>query len=71
MMWHTMLRVDAVHALNCANYDSGNQVLEIIHLSEDRAPLKNGKAGQRFVALSEDVLDDATRSLSLTGETGL
>lgn len=60
-MWHTMLRVGAVHALDCADYDPVNQALEVIHRPETRTPLKNGETGERFVALSEDVcevLDD-------------
>lgn len=61
LMWHTMLRVGAVHALDCADYDPANQSLEVIHRPETGTPLKNGETGQRFIALSEDVcevLDD-------------
>jgi hypothetical protein len=60
-MWHTMLRVGAVHALDCADSDSANQALEVIHRPETGTPLKNGETAQRFVALSKDVcevLDD-------------
>ncbi len=61
LMWHTTLRVGAVHALDCADYDPANQSLEVIHRPETGTPLKNGETGQRFIALSEDgceVLDD-------------
>lgn len=61
LMWHTMLRVGAVHALDCADYDPANQALEVIHRPETGTPLKNGETGKRFVALSQDVcevLDD-------------
>jgi len=61
LMWHTMMRVGAIHALDCADYDSANQALEVIHRPETGTRLKNGESGQRFIALSEDiceVLDD-------------
>ncbi|MFP8957656.1 tyrosine-type recombinase/integrase [Natrialbaceae archaeon A-CW3] len=61
LMWHTMLRVGAIHALDCADYDPGNQALEVIHRPETGTPIKNGETGERFVALSEPVckvLDD-------------
>lgn len=61
LMWHTMMRVGAVHALDCGDYDRTNQALEVIHRPGTGTPLKNGETGERFVALSEDVcevLDD-------------
>ncbi len=42
VMWHTMLRVGAIHALDCENYDPAKQALEVIHRPETGAPLKNG-----------------------------
>ena len=61
LMWHTMARVGAVHALDCEDYDPVEQSLEIVHRSETDTPIKNGEGGQRFVALSAEVrelLDD-------------
>ena len=57
LMWHTMLRVGAVHALDCTDYDRANQALEVIHRPETETPLKNGETGQRFIALSADVCE--------------
>jgi integrase len=61
LLWHTMLRVGAVHALDCEDYDPVEQSLEIVHRPESETPIKNGEDGQRFVALSAgmcEVLDD-------------
>lgn len=61
LMWHTMLRVGAVHALDCEDYDPVEQSLEIVHRPESETPIKNGEDGERFVALSAQVcelLDD-------------
>jgi integrase len=61
LMWHTMMRVGEVHALDCLDYDPANRSLEIIHRPETGTTLKNQKQGERFVALSDEVgelLDD-------------
>ncbi|MFA9428560.1 site-specific integrase, partial [Natronorubrum sp. A-ect3] len=43
LMWHTMMRIGAVHALDCADYDPANQSLEVVHRPETGTPLKNGE----------------------------
>ena len=61
LMWHTMMRVGEVHALDCGDYDSVNQSLQVVHRPESGTTLKNQKQGERFVALSDEVcglLDD-------------
>ncbi|MES3516753.1 MAG: site-specific integrase [Natronomonas sp.] len=61
LMWHTMMRVGEIHALDCDDYDSANQSLQVVHRPESGTTLKNQKKGERFVALSDDVcaiLDD-------------
>jgi len=61
LLWHTMLRVGAVHALDCTDYDPVEQSLEIVHRPESETPIKNGEDGERFVALSArvcELLDD-------------
>jgi integrase len=60
-MWHTMMRVGEIHALDCADYDPANQSLEVVHRPKSGTTLKNQGKGERFVALSDDVselLDD-------------
>jgi site-specific recombinase XerD len=75
LMWHTMMRVGAVHALDCEDYNPDDQSLELIHRPETGTPLKNGEGGERFVALSDEIcalLDDwlADRRPAVTDETG-
>lgn len=61
LMWHTMMRVGAVHALDVEDYDSNRQCIAIVHRPETRTPIKNGERGERLVALSDlvcELLDD-------------
>jgi site-specific recombinase XerD len=61
LMWHTMMRVGAIHALDVDDYDSGEQSIQVVHRREPGTPIKNGCDGERFVALSDEVcmiLDD-------------
>mgnify|MGYP000099498347 CR=1 FL=1 len=48
LMWHTMMRVGAIHVLDVDDYDSDEQS----HRRESGTPIKNGRDGERFVALS-------------------
>lgn len=75
LMWRTMMRVGAVHALDCDDYDSSGQSIEVVHRPESETPIKNMEQGQRFVALSSDVctvLDDwlENRRPDVTDEHG-
>ncbi|QLK25532.1 site-specific integrase [Natrinema zhouii] len=61
LMWHTMMRVGEIHALDCADYDPAKQSLEVAHRPDTGTTLKNQGKGERFVALSDHVcklLDD-------------
>lgn len=61
LMYHTMMRVGAVHALDLADYDSKEQSLEVVHRPDTGTPIKNQKQGERFVGLSGEIctlLDD-------------
>lgn len=61
LMWHTMMRVGEIHALDCADYDPAKQSLEVVHRPGTGTTLKNQGKGERFVALSDHVcelLDD-------------
>lgn len=61
LMWHTMMRVGEIHALDCADYDPTSQSLEVVHRPQSGTTLKNQQKGERFIALSDKVcelLDD-------------
>ncbi|ELZ88250.1 integrase domain-containing protein SAM domain-containing protein [Haloferax elongans ATCC BAA-1513] len=55
LLWHTMMRVGAAHALDLGDYDPKDQSLRVVHRPETGTPIKNKEAGQRFIALSDDV----------------
>lgn len=61
LMWHTMMRTGAVHALDVQDYYPEERYLEVRHRPETGTPIKNKDGGERLVALGEqicDVLDD-------------
>lgn len=75
LMWHTMMRVGGVHALDVEDYNPGDQCAEIRHRPETGTPIKNKGDGERMVAFSDqicDLLDDwlATKRPSVTDEFG-
>jgi site-specific recombinase XerD len=61
LLWHTMMRVGAAHALDLDDYNPDEQYLEVHHRPETETPIKNKEDGERLIALSEqicDLLDD-------------
>ena len=85
LLWHTMMRVGAVHALDVADYDPQEQSLEVVHRPETETPIKNAERGERLVALSgetcillddwletqrPDVVDDTGRAPLITTSQG-
>jgi len=61
LMWHTMMRVGGVHALDVDDYDPDDQCVKVRHRPESGTPIKNQGKGERMVALSDqlcDVLND-------------
>ena len=61
LLWHTMMRIGAAHALDLSDYHSEDQYLEIRHRPEKGTPVKNQENGERYVALSGrvcELLDD-------------
>ena len=75
VMWHTMMRVGGVHALDVDDYDPGEQCIKVRHRPETGTPIKNQGNGERMVALSDqvcDLLDDwlSTQRPSVTDEYG-
>jgi integrase len=61
LLWHTGLRIGAVYALDLGDYDDEEARLHLKHRPETGTALKNGKEGERMVALAPhvcEVLDD-------------
>lgn len=61
LIWHTAMRIGAVHALDLDDYDASEQYVSVHHRPETDTPIKNKEDGERFIALSADVcgvLDD-------------
>jgi integrase len=61
LMWHTMMRVGAIHSLDVEDYNVSEQSLAVIHRPEVGTTIKNGKRGERLVAITANVcqlLDD-------------
>jgi integrase len=55
ILWHTGIRLGTLHALDIDDYDEENERLIIRHRPESGTPLKNGKEGERIIALNPDV----------------
>lgn len=61
LMWHSMMRVGAIHAVDLDDYLPEDQCLKVLHRPETGTPIKNGKDGERHIALSDlvsSLLDD-------------
>ena len=61
LMWHTMMRVGGVQALDVDDYDADEQYIQVRHRPDTGTPIKNKGDGERLVALSDDIcelLDD-------------
>lgn len=55
LLWHTGIRLGALHALDIEDYDGDAERLEIRHRPNSETPLKNGEEGERMVALNAEV----------------
>ena len=55
LMWHTMMRVGAIHSLDVADFDPEEKSLEVVHRPETDTPIKNSTDGERFIALSDKI----------------
>ena len=61
LMWHTMMRVGGVHAMDVDDYNADEQYVKVRHRPDTGTPIKNKGDGERLVALSDDIcelLDD-------------
>ncbi|WP_123620019.1 site-specific integrase [Halorubrum sp. CSM-61] len=64
LLWHTMLRMGSVRALDIKDYDPEEQSLRLRHRPDTGTPLKNKQEGERIIAVSGEVclvLDDWNR----------
>ena len=64
LLWHTMLRMGSVRALDLKDYDPEERSLRLRHRPETDTPLKNKRSGERIIAVSNEVclvLDDWIR----------
>jgi integrase len=57
LMWHTMMRIGGVHALDVDDYHPDEQYVEVRHRPKQGTPIKNKEDGERLVALSDRVCD--------------
>ena len=75
LMWHTMMRIGGVHALDVDDYHADDQYLAVGHRPDTGTPIKNKGDGERLVAVSDqvaDLLDDwlAEKRPDVTDEYG-
>jgi site-specific recombinase XerD len=75
LLWHTGMRLGAIHGLDVDDYDSDEERLQVRHRPETMTALKNGAEGERLVALDPQtcsVLDDwiAHRRPDVTDDHG-
>ena len=64
LLWHTMLRMGSMRALDVKDYDPEEQSLRLRHRPDTDTPLKNKREGERIIAVSSEVclvLDDWIR----------
>ena len=64
LLWHTMLRMGSVRALDVEDYDPEEQSLRLRHRPDTVTPLKTKQEGERIIAVSNEVcliLDDWIR----------
>lgn len=52
LLWRTGMRMGSLRAIDMKDYDSDEQALRLVHRPRTDTPLKNGKNGERWVALS-------------------
>ena len=57
LIWHSGMRVGEAHSLDVGNFHPKKQRLAVEHRPRGGTSLKNGKGGERFVALSDTVCE--------------
>ena len=61
LLWETGMRMGAAHGIDLKDVHLENRNISLIHRPDTDTPLKNGKSGERLVAISEELeglLDD-------------
>lgn len=61
LLWETGMRMGAAYSIDLADVDFDEERIELVHRPEAGTTLKNGKSGERFVAISSELaemLDD-------------
>lgn len=64
LLWHTMVRMGTLRALDVEDYNREEQSLSLRHRPDTDTPLKNKRQGERIIAVSSEVclvLDDWLR----------
>ncbi|WP_241431221.1 site-specific integrase [Halococcus thailandensis] len=56
LLWHTGIRIGTVHSLDVKDFEEQHQRLSLVHRPESGTRLKNKSDGERYVALSEQVV---------------
>lgn len=57
LLWHTGIRSGTARAIDVEDYDADKELLHLHHRPGTDTPLKNGKEGERIVALSSGVCE--------------
>ncbi|RJT03903.1 site-specific integrase [Halococcus sp. IIIV-5B] len=57
LLWHTGMRIGALHSLDVKDFDEEDERLSLNHRPETGTRLKNKSNGERYVALSENVCE--------------
>ena len=57
LMWHTMMRVGEIRAIDCDDYDPDEQYLRVAHRPDSETSLKNQSRGERYIALADEVAE--------------
>ncbi|MCF2164696.1 MULTISPECIES: tyrosine-type recombinase/integrase [Halobacterium] len=55
ILWHTRIRLGALHALDLDDYDEDEDRLTLRHRPEEETPLRNTAERERIAALSTEV----------------
>ena len=64
LLWHTMMRMGAAHALDVYDFSPEDKCVAVVHRPDQGTPIKNGVRGERLVGLSGQIcihLDDWLR----------
>ncbi|WP_336035168.1 tyrosine-type recombinase/integrase [Halobacterium yunchengense] len=55
LLWHTGIRLGTLHSLDVDDYDPDGERVELHHRPDTGTPLKNGREGERMIALDAEI----------------